>query len=166
MRRSTLRRPAGPSAVLVGDGLLNDMLVEARLHAPNETGGVLLGYPDATSGVIRVSELVSAGPDARREPHFFQPDGSWQRKQIAERYAASGRTLAYLGDWHSHPVGGGPSPLDRSTARRIAKTRAARCPNPLMLIVVCFDGRWELCAYRYTHRRLGRVEVATSPLGG
>jgi integrative and conjugative element protein (TIGR02256 family) len=106
-----------------------------------------------------VSELVEGGPAARRETHRFEPDGAWQRQRIAERYAASGDTLAYLGDWHSHPLGGAPSRLDRGTARCIAKTRAARCPHPIMLIAVYSKGRWELCGYRYARRRLCPVRV-------
>ncbi|MGH2833130.1 MAG: Mov34/MPN/PAD-1 family protein, partial [Solirubrobacteraceae bacterium] len=118
---------------MISDALAADVRAEAQRHAPNETGGVLLGYRDASSHVIRVSELVAAGTRARREPHRFEPDGAWQRKRIAERYASSRRTLAYLGDWHSHPLGGQPSSLDRSTARRIAQAPAARCPHPIML---------------------------------
>ncbi len=147
---------------LAFDGALaRDVLAEAERHAPNETGGILLGYQDAHAKVIRVSDLVGAGPRARRESHRFEPDGAWQRERIAELYASSRRTLAYLGDWHSHPLDGDPSRLDRATARHIAQAPAARCPHPIMLIAACSEGRWELRAYRYARRRLNRVEVET-----
>jgi integrative and conjugative element protein (TIGR02256 family) len=143
----------------IGGALARDMLAEAERHAPNETGGILLGYHDGHAKVMRVSNVVGAGPRARRERRGFEPDGAWQRERIAQLYAASGRTFAYLGDWHSHPFDGDPSRLDRATARRIAKAPAARCPHPVMLIAACSGGRWELRAYRYARRRLGRVEV-------
>jgi integrative and conjugative element protein (TIGR02256 family) len=158
LRRPILKR-LNRHTLAIGDALAQDMFSEAERHAPNETGGVLLGYRADRAKLVLVSDLVGAGPSARRESHRFEPDGAWQRKQIADLYRSSGRTLAYLGDWHSHPFDGDASRLDRATARRIAKTPAARCPHPVMLIVVCSGGRWELRAYRYAWRRLRRIGV-------
>jgi integrative and conjugative element protein (TIGR02256 family) len=102
---------------------------------------------------------VDAGPRARRERERFEPDGRWQKEQIAARYEASGRTLQYLGDWHSHPLGNGPSGLDRSTARRIAQAPNARCPHPVFLIVTRAPSGWELRAYRWARMRFARLDV-------
>ena len=158
LKLPTLKR-VSPHTLAIDAALARRVLGEAERHAPNETGGVLLGYHDDHTKVILVSDIVDAGPRARRETHRFEPDGAWQRKRIAELYASSGRTLAYVGDWHSHPLGGNPSGLDRATARRIAKTPAARCPHPIMLIAGCSKDRWELEAYRYARRRLHRIGV-------
>lgn len=141
------------------EALAADIVEESDRFAPKETGGVLLGYRYEETRVSHLVELVGAGPDARRESHRFTPDGAWQTKRIAERYEQSGRTLEYLGDWHSHPKDAGPSALDRATARRIAKARAARCPNPVFLIATFAEDDWDLRAYRYTARRLRRIEV-------
>jgi integrative and conjugative element protein (TIGR02256 family) len=109
--------------------------------------------------VVCVTELVGAGPAAVRESRRFQPDGAWQKRRIAELYERSGRTLAYLGDWHSHPLAGPPSGLDRATARRISSAPNARCEHPVMLVAVCDEWEWELRAYRWRRRRLGRMRV-------
>lgn len=106
-----------------------------------------------------VIELIAAGPSCRRKRTRFDPDGAWQRTRIAERYEASGRTLAYLGDWHSHPEGNGPSGLDRATAQRIAGTEAARCPHPVFVIVTRLTESWSILAYRFASRRFRRIEV-------
>ncbi len=135
------------------------MINEARKYAPLETGGILLGHLDEEAGLAQVVELVGAGPKARRERRRFAPDGPWQRSQLAARYRESGRTLHYLGDWHSHPTGDGPSQLDRETARRIASERAARCPHPIFLIAVRGGDHWELRAYRLARRRLRKLSV-------
>jgi integrative and conjugative element protein (TIGR02256 family) len=153
MRRGTLAIPAG---------IADEILGEATRYAPKETGGVLLGLSERNARVVWVSELIGAGPGARRERHCFEPDGPWQRARIAERYEASGRMLAYLGDWHSHPSGNGPSRLDRSTARRIATSPAARCPHPAFLIVTRLGECWELRGYRFKLRQFTRMDVHSS----
>lgn len=139
--------------------LAERILAEAHQFAPLETGGVLLGDAGHGGVVPEITELVAAGPRARRERHRFTPDGPWQRRQIAERYEASRRTLDYLGDWHSHPAGDGPSELDRETARRIAAEPNARCPHPLFLIATRLDEGWELRGYRLGRRRFRRIAV-------
>ncbi len=151
----------GWAAVRVERNLADQVLSEAAEFAPLETGGVLLGFRDGGAGRDLVAtELVGAGPNSKRDRCRFSPDGPWQRARIAERYEASGRTLAYLGDWHSHPTGNGPSDLDRSTALRIATTEAARCPRPVFVIATRVAAGWELRAYRFAVRRLVRTRVA------
>ena len=139
--------------------MLEWLVEQASEHAPVETGGVLLGLHDNKCRHATVTELVNAGPNAKRETHRFDPDGPWQSAQIAKLYEDSGRALHYLGDWHSHPLGGKPSPLDRATAKRIATTRAARCPHPVFLILTKLKEGWEPRAYRLARRRFRRIEV-------
>lgn len=148
-----------PTALAIALGLAERVVDESTRYAPRETGGVLLGHRGSDAAPAVVTELVGAGPAAQREDHRFTPDGPWQRARIAERYEASGRTLDYLGDWHSHPRGNGPSPLDRSTARAIASARAARCPHPIFLIVTRGEEDWELRGYWFARRRFRRVPV-------
>lgn len=139
--------------------LTTQLIAEAVRYAPKETGGVLLGDVGESPRVSIATELVGAGPSAQREAHRFVPDGPWQRAEIATRYAASGQTLDYLGDWHSHPSGNGPSRLDHTTARRIATTPDARCPHPLFLIVTAVGSGWELRPYRFGRHRLQRIAL-------
>jgi integrative and conjugative element protein (TIGR02256 family) len=116
----------------------------------------LLGESEIGETGPMVTALVDAGPKAKRDHRRFEPDGPWQRKRIAELYEASGRRLSYLGDWHSHPRGNGPSRLDRTTARKIARTAAARCPHPVFLIATYVAEGWELRAYRFVRWRFRR----------
>jgi len=151
------------AAITVPQSVARVILEETEEHAPLETGGVLLGYRDRRHRELFVSELVAAGPEAVRESHRFHPDGPWQRARIAERYEASKNTLAYLGDWHSHPKGSGPSPLDHGTARRISRTARAGCPHPVFLIATNTREGWELRAYRLARRRLAPIAVIDDP---
>lgn len=144
MRRLLKRRPSGliPSPVWLPADLLNAMAEEATEKWPLETGGVLLGYIGIDSGTV-VTHVVGPGSHARHLSDRFEPDAEFHEQEIARFYNASGRISTYLGDWHSHPKGGGkPSERDRKTAKKIARTGSARAPFPLMLILRPDGGRW------------------------
>jgi integrative and conjugative element protein (TIGR02256 family) len=148
--------------------VLAQMEAEARRHFPKESGGVLLGYRyPSRRKPIRVVSQIGPGPEARHHRHRFEPDGVWQDEEITRAYERSGRTLTYLGDWHSHPQGGGrPSGLDRATARAISEWEAARAPQPLLLILHGGEAEWSLALYRYRRRRLGRARLRLVGAGG
>lgn len=105
-----------------------------RSHAPDETGGVLIGT--LTEGTATVTALIGAGPGAEHRSHSFDPDQDWQLATMAEVWSQAGPDWRYLGDWHSHPAGRlRPSVRDWQVARLIASTGDARCPAPVMAIV-------------------------------
>lgn len=114
--------------------VMNAMIAHAFAHRPFETGGVLLGYWLDREVVIRAA--TQAGPVAVHERKRYVPDSAHDRKRIDAIHRASGRYWTYLGDWHSHPSGGGrPSLRDRRTLRTIADWPAARASTPVMVIV-------------------------------
>jgi integrative and conjugative element protein (TIGR02256 family) len=124
----------------------------AKAAAPDETGGVLVGY-DAGNGLV-VEAITGPGPNATHKPHAFEPDHEHQEKEIARIYACSGRRHTYLGDWHSHPGGGVDlSSQDRRTLRAISRHKPARMPEPLMVIVSGIDD-WTVAAWRCRPPRL------------
>lgn len=148
----------------ISAAVLTDMHREAERRYPAESGGILLGYryPDRREP-IRVITQIGPGPKARHERHRFEPDGAWQDAQLELAYEESGRTLSYLGDWHSHPRGTGtPSRLDRRTARAIARWGEARLPHPLLVILHGEPSRWSLAPHRYRRRRLAKARAAIS----
>lgn len=107
---------------------------EASRYPHEETGGILLGYWRAEDVVLTAT--IGAGPNARRGSTWLKPDQDWQLRELAEAYAASGRTITYVGDWHTHP-GGAPTPSrrDRRTLRAVRRSTMARTRRPLMMIV-------------------------------
>lgn len=148
------------SVVWVPSQVADELEQEAERCDPLETGGVLLGFPDANDHrQVQVAALVGPGPHATHRRHRFDPDTTWQRERIAATYRRSGHVVTYLGDWHSHPRGSGtPSRLDRKTARRIARFPGARAPHPLMLIVSGGPESWSIDIYRYSKRKLRVAE--------
>jgi len=157
VRRAVIVRQ---TRVRIAAAVAAELRRESQHSAPLETGGVLLGFVDADAPfAVEVLAQAGPGPDAEHRRHRFVPDSAWQTARIADVYSRSGRVITYLGDWHSHPGGSAwPSRLDRRTAARIARSKAARAPRPLMLIVSGASLE-ELNAYRFARFRLRTAEL-------
>lgn len=155
-----LRRRVETTTVWLPESCEAAILDEAVNRAPNETGGILLGYEVPDRSALVITHLVAAGPGARSGRGLFEPDGRWQEREVARIYAESGRRASYLGDWHSHPDGiAAPSKKDHRTARTIARHRAARMRRPLMLIVANDDQFWRIRVFRLSGRKLRPAEL-------
>ncbi len=141
------------------------LLSKALEWHPLETGGLLVGYTDP-HGALVVADVIGPGQAAAHKSHGFVPDHGHQQARLAELYHRSGRTLTYLGDWHTHPNGNRyPSPRDKRVLRRIARTKSARLGQPIMGVVTIDDDTAELAIWRYVPYRwtslLGQVAVCT-----
>lgn len=147
-----------PTALLAQ---LHDLV---REHAPLETGGMLLGWRN--HGKVAIDATIDAGPGALRNRTGFTPDGHWQQQQLAAIYEQSGRTVTYLGDWHSHPHGPArPSGQDRKTAAAIAASEQARTPYPITLILGRNRRRAQFLTRAYIHTD-GKLRRATLQVHG
>lgn len=123
------------------------MVAECERVAPAETGGVLMGYRTEGDGDPVATHVIGPGPRAVHRECRFVPDHEYQLAEMSRLYKLSGRRLDYLGDWHSHPGGGGGlSEQDRATLGRIARTRSARVERPVML-VMAGQASWEAVAW-------------------
>jgi integrative and conjugative element protein (TIGR02256 family) len=146
--------------VWIHTGLLAELHDLVREHAPLETGGMLLGWHN--HGKVAIDATINGGPAALRSRTSFIPDGPWQQQQLAAVYEQSGRTVTYLGDWHSHPRGPArPSGQDRKTAAAIAASEQARAPYPITLIVGRNRRRAKFIARAYIHTANGKLRRAT-----
>lgn len=122
-------------AWLAGEALAF-MQRKADRCAPLETGGVLLGYRAMQTDEPVITAAIGPGKGAFHGDGWFVPDQEFHVQAIAKAYHKSGRRITYLGDWHTHPGGGaGLSLRDRKTLYSIARTRSARAPRPVMLIL-------------------------------
>jgi integrative and conjugative element protein (TIGR02256 family) len=130
-----------------------ELTQEADRHAPNETGGVLIGYWAGKPAEPVILLGVGPGPKAKHSPSRFVPDYDFHEQEVARHFESSGGRLSYLGDWHSHPnAPGNLSKTDCGTLSRIARSRRARAPRPLMLILA-FGPVWEPCIWGLRQRR-------------
>jgi integrative and conjugative element protein (TIGR02256 family) len=141
-----------------------EMTDEADRWAPLETGGNLLGYHATDAGAVVVTHAVGPGPHAVHERTRFVPDQDYHVSEIARLYAASGRQLQYLGDWHCHPGGAAElSRTDQGTLKRIAAAPAARASRPLMCVLAP-GPRWDAAVWqgelRHPRRCWSRRQLA------
>ncbi len=145
------------------DDALTELLAESRRWQLRETGGALLGWCDEDEYVV--ARVLGPGPDAKHGLSSFEPDGPWQAERGAAIYKESGRTISYLGDWHTHPRGiPRPSSQDKKTAREIADDPDFRSPRPLYAIAGrslrdLTRRRWQLVMYVWTDDGLDEIEV-------
>ncbi|MDX6587277.1 MAG: hypothetical protein QOI31_1750 [Solirubrobacterales bacterium] len=118
----------------IDERALVHLWTDARRFRLRETGGALLGWRDGADAVI--AHVLGPGPDAKHGFRSFEPDGPWQVEQGRLIYEESGRTVAYIGDWHTHPFAAPiPSQQDRRAAGLIAADEDFRAPEPLSAIV-------------------------------
>jgi integrative and conjugative element protein (TIGR02256 family) len=155
--------PTVPGRCWCDSSALDQLFREARRWPLRETGGALLGWRDPGESVI--AAVLGPGPRARHGLRSFEPDAEWQNEQGQRLYVESGRTVAYLGDWHSHPHGGAvPSGQDRETAEMIATDPAFRAPRPLYAIAskpwrALRRRAWQLTVYEWDDEDFVALDV-------
>lgn len=77
-----------------------------RQHAPSETGGILVGRLAVPRKTIYVTRLVPAPPDSRGTPWLFTRGTARLPEALDLVQRRTGGLLTYVGEWHSHPMGG------------------------------------------------------------
>ncbi len=123
-------------------GLLGEIVGRARLAAPRECCGLLVGTRS------RVDECVATA-NVDRHPSRYQVDPA-AHIALNRRLRGSGRAI--VGVYHSHPRGGGdPSPTD---------VAEALYPDFIHVIVsAVFDGTPEIRAFRISEGKVQRLRL-------
>jgi E2/UBC family protein A/ThiF family protein/JAB domain-containing protein similar to deubiquitination enzymes len=86
-----------------------------RRHSPGETGGILVGRIAATRKTIYVTRLMAAPPDSRGTPWIFKRGTEKLPEALDRVHRRTGNLLTYVGEWHTHPMGGSDlSGIDKS----------------------------------------------------
>lgn len=87
----------------------------------SETGGALIGRISYECRTITITGLVDAPPDSVRGRARFVLGTNGLVQNLRRAHADSLGHLLFVGTWHSHPLGGPHSGIDRETLRTIAK---------------------------------------------
>ena len=115
---------------------------EARIQAEvsrwshAETGGVLLGRISEVSRTVHVVDVMDAPEDSVRAPAKFVLGTQGLRRQLETFSSSVDSSLYCLGTWHSHLAVGGPSHLDRATAKAVSLARL----TPSVFLIRASDG--------------------------
>ncbi len=123
-----------PDRVHLPEELRSEMARQAREHAPNETGGILIGR--RRGEVVEVLAVSDAGPNAISEPARFERDGEYCQAYLERTVRELGGGVDYVGEWHSHP-GSSATPSTRDTASfaEIAEDPDYLTTAPVLVIV-------------------------------
>lgn len=109
--------------VHISGQVIDKMMELMHEKEPNETGGALLGsvflYPKA----IVITGLIKAPPDSVETPALFLMGTERLEQEIKKTERMTKGKVTYLGTWHSHPHGGGPSSTDKGTFRKLLFVR-------------------------------------------
>lgn len=101
-----------------------------------EAGGILLGYRRGPH--IEVVESSAPLPRDTRRRHGFERQDPGHQALSDMRWEASGGTLTYLGEWHTHPAATpSPSPTDRHEWEKLRNFYR----EPLVFLIVGTE-RW------------------------
>ncbi len=123
--------------VRILSNVVQTMQTEAEQYAPLENGGTVYGVVNPLMRRITVTRAEVAPPDSLREHNRFVHGTQGLRDRVRTNENASNHTIVFLGTWHSHPRGGGPSPLDRATARLFAQLRET---GPFLMLIALPGG--------------------------
>lgn len=106
-----------------------------------EAGGLLLGYRRGDH--LEIVDATAPYPhDVRRRTFFDRCDAGHERYALRQ-WANSGRTIDYLGEWHTHPEAyPGPSHFDIKEWRVLLRRRQKQ---PLAFLIVGTGGIWMGC---------------------
>ncbi len=118
----------------------DEMLARMRRESPRETGGLLIGRLNAAEKIVYVTRLVRAPADSRGTPYFFTR-GTQRLPEVLEHVERrTGGLLTYVGEWHSHPMGG--SDLSDTDKEAVIKLRSILDPAglPTLVTIVTPDG--------------------------
>lgn len=79
---------------------------------PNETGGILVGHHDLARRILYVADVLPSPPDSQEWPTLYIRGCKGLRDELQRIEDRTAGMLTYVGEWHSHPDGGGVAPSD------------------------------------------------------
>lgn len=118
--------------VRVSTEVIKKIEAESKKYLPNETGGVLVGHISLVNRVYTIVDLIDAPEDSIRKPAYFELGTKGLTAKIAEYENKTNGLLTYIGTWHSHPRGGGPSLTDLGMKKKLMKDRED-CPSVCLI---------------------------------
>jgi proteasome lid subunit RPN8/RPN11 len=119
---------------------IDEMSARMRRESPRETGGLLVGRLNAMKKIVYVTRLVRAPADSRGTPYFFTRGTECLPDVLEHVERRTGGLLTYVGEWHSHPMGG--SDLSDTDKEAVIKLRSILDPAglPTLVTIVTPDG--------------------------
>ena len=111
-----------------------DLYRQDESHKP-EAGGIILGYRRGAH--LHVTQVTVPQVEDRRHRHEFYRSALHHQQVAQKEWHASGQTMDYLGDWHTHPeLHPSPSGLDLNEWKTICRKRT----HPMLFMILGIRG--------------------------
>ncbi len=107
--------------IRVPQWVAQDIEAEARRWPGIETGGALIGHLNEATQTIVIGDIIDAPPDSVRTAARFVLGTEGLVPALSKAHEDSLGHLHFVGTWHSHPMGGAHSLIDRATLARLAE---------------------------------------------
>ncbi|MBA9077082.1 ThiF family adenylyltransferase [Rufibacter quisquiliarum] len=122
--------------VRLKNGIADQLFKQLSLNSPNETGGLLVGRTDLRNKTIYVTRFLDAPEDSIMTPYLFTRGITGISKIIKRVRKLTGGMLDFVGEWHTHPMGGSKlSGKDRETVREL-KSYLDKVNLPTFILIV------------------------------
>jgi len=106
----------------------------------NETGGLLIGQFDIKKKVVYITRILTAPTDSKCRPYGFVRGVMNVPEEVSKMSLLSGGMIDYVGEWHTHPVGGKRlSAIDEDAVSKIKKVLDP-VSRPTLVMIVTKDG--------------------------
>lgn len=100
-----------------------------------EAGGIILGYRRGTH--LHVTQVTIPQISDKRHRYGFHRSAQHHQQVALKAWHASGNTMDYLGDWHTHPeLHPSPSELDLNEWKKICSKRT----SPMLFMIIGVSG--------------------------
>ncbi|MDP1812410.1 MAG: Mov34/MPN/PAD-1 family protein [Sediminibacterium sp.] len=101
-------------------GLSQRLISISNLHAPRETGGVLIGMISHKTKSIHVFDILEAPVDSKATSSSFTRGTQGLKETVNDFLERSGNMIQYIGEWHTHPMNlESPSAQDINTVSEL-----------------------------------------------
>jgi hypothetical protein len=87
-------------------GLESQLLDQLKAASPSETGGILIGSINSRKKLIVITRVLPAPPDSKSSPYAFVRGVKDVPESVRQIESLTGGMLGYVGEWHTHPMGG------------------------------------------------------------
>jgi len=135
-----IKTPNPKIQVRINKNVLSQMEHFAQKSAPNETGGLVFGEYRIHDSMILITRIETAQKSKNNTNEYvLYPDGVEERTRAIEKATAS--RISLLGTWHSHPLGGEASSIDKQAQ---ALLTAILKPTPALVVV--WDVKQKACS--------------------
>ncbi|PUE64130.1 Mov34/MPN/PAD-1 family protein [Arcobacter caeni] len=118
--------------VRVSSRVIDMIKEESKKHLPNETGGILIGHISLVNRTFTIVDFIDAPEDSKRSSSYFELGTIGLKDKIESYEIKTNGLLTYIGTWHSHPLGGGPSGTDKRMKEKLMKDRE-NCPSVCLI---------------------------------